>query len=1279
LKKREELQPASVSRSDARGSGGAPVSLGLVALAGLLLALLMGWEVWRDFGLLRAQHQSQVEDRVWLTAEQVGASLQLKSSAAYQLLTQQGSDALPALRGLIPALIEVQPVDPASPLVSEAPWYPALRRLQLGGADYALHMDREAGQLNWIIGDPDADRFWLLVTADRLIARLVPSHPASGYGWFLEDMGGEGVLARQHSERLTLLERQQVTAEERSAIVVSAPVSGTLWQVHGLAEPGYYGKRLAQLVLTKLLALTLFVTVMLLLVWATSRIRTSNRRLRAFNEGAYRSLEKAERRYREIFQSVGMGLCLVDLSHLRAKLDELQLFDRETLDAWLAANPDAHGRLIELVRLVDANQNTLDMLACRDLVEVETLLKQSYRPIADTSGRHELLLALIEGRAQLELEIPLHSRNGGQRHLWILMRLPERREDLETVTLSISDITARRKVELTLIEREQFWAQVVRAVPDIVFILDIQRNEAVYSNRLFASMLGFSKEEAIELKGAGRDRLIHPDDVEYVMASRNAQKTMADHQICEYRARWRHKSGHWQWLLVRSKVLSRTADGRVRQVIGVVRDVTAETEINQRLKTEEQRYRLLAENITDVIWATDASFRLDYVSPSVFRALGYTPEYLVEHGFAEIVAGPRFERFMGSLLRELGARLADPEAVVRLQRDGFHRQFSFDCIKADGHKCPIELRVSLMWSPDRRFLGLLGIARDITQQRRTENRLRMAATVFENTMGAILVTDPAGYVVQANENFTRITGYAPEDVLDQQPSMLISDRHEPNFGARLLKILREHGRWEGEVWQRRKDGRVYPTWAGIAAVQDNEGDLVSYVVFFVDVSERKANEARIESLAYYDGLTELPNRALFLDRLASALQVAERRQEWVAVLFLDLDRFKPVNDTLGHAAGDSMLREVARRLRSCMRESDTVARMGGDEFTMLLCGMANREAAMRGSINVAEKVLKVLEPAFVLQEREFFISASIGIALAPQDGDVGSLLLQNADTAMYHAKSLGKASFQFYQADMNARALERLSLENELRKALHDNAFRLHYQPQFDCAHGMLTGLEALLRWDHPEHGPISPAEFIPLAEEIGLVGALGDWVLDHACRQMDEWRSAGFEDVRMAVNLSARQFAEGRLYQQVTAVLERYGLDASCLELELTESILLQDVEETMETLAALKELGVHIAVDDFGTGYSSLNYLKDFPIDTLKIDRSFIHAMRAGSRDARLAQAIVAMGQSLQLRVIAEGVETDEQLDLLKGFGCDEVQGYLLGRPMPAGDVETHLNSRE
>jgi len=386
------------------------------------------------------------------------------------------------------------------------------------------------------------------------------------------------------------------------------------------------------------------------------------------------------------------------------------------------------------------------------------------------------------------------------------------------------------------------------------------------------------------------------------------------------------------------------------------------------------------------------------------------------------------------------------------------------------------------------------------------------------------------------------------------------------------------------------------------------------------------------------------------------------------LMFLDLDRFKPINDSLGHAAGDRMLKEVAVRLCACVDSDDTVARMGGDEFTLLLQSQAQREGALTRAIHVGEQILASLAQPFILEGREFFVTASIGIALSPQDGNELSQLMKNADTAMYHAKERGKNNFQFYQADMNASALQRLELESDLRHALEQGEFKLFYQPQFSGDGKRLTGAEALLRWQHPQRGLVPPNDFIPVLEELGLVVQVGDWVLRESCRQLAEWHEAKIRVPKISVNLSARQFAEGDLDQRIAEILQHSGIPAGCLELELTESILMEDVANAMQTLGSLKKLGVFIAIDDFGTGYSSLNYLKQFPIDVLKIDRSFVDGLPHGEQDGQIARAIIAMAHSLNLTVIAEGVETLAQLDFLRGHDCDEVQGFLLGRPMPA-----------
>ncbi|PKM31958.1 MAG: diguanylate phosphodiesterase [Gammaproteobacteria bacterium HGW-Gammaproteobacteria-11] len=1259
-----------------------PMGMGVLIIAGVavLLTVLMFWQAWQDYRVLRLQHEAQVEESVWLTASQIGLNLEVKSAALSQLLDhlyeddpvlaqQSVSQLLPGLRSLTPASL----INSAS-WQETPPWMPSVRSLMLSGQPYVVDSDLSRSVLYWVVPSSRVGHFWVIEVNDRDISGLVSAQPAQGYIWLLEDAGRARVLARQQGDRLVYLDNKAMTALEREQVVVSAPVDGSLWQVRGLVEADYYTQQLGQLLRFKFFVVGCFVLVLLVMIWMIARDRQTHRRLLAGRRASDQHADDVERRYSEVFQTAGMALCQLDLAGLRDRLVREGINSQASLDSWLDDHPLEHGELFSPVRVMEANGSMLELLGLSSLQGLDTLLKRNERIRANTA-RYRLLLAVVNRDRRLEMETPLRAANGAARYVWLVMTLPERIEDYHAVALSMTDITTRRRIELSMVERERFWSRALRAVPDVVFIRDMQRQSFVYSNRRLALMLGYSPEEAAELPSDYRDRLLHPDDVESMLVNRNLQQVLADGAVQESRLRWRHKDGKWHWFSLRVKALSRLPDGRVRQVIGVVRDITEQAGALDELQVSEQRYRLLAENISDVIWASDVDFRLNYISPSVTALLGYTPDYLISKGFSDIVAGKEYNQFMGLVLRELKPQLADPEAARALREQGFHRQISFDCLRANGTKCPIELRLSLMWDAEGRFLGLLGIARDITEQRRTENRLRMAATVFENTTGGIVVTDPAGYIVQVNDNFCQITGYSAPEVIDQLPHMLASDSHETGFYTDIRDTLQQQGRWEGEIWPRRKNGEAFPAWAGITAVQDNDGDLVSYVGFFVDISERKASEARIETLAYYDGLTGLANRTLFQDRLKTALQLAARRGDWLVVLFLDLDRFKPINDTLGHAAGDVMLREVARRLRECVRESDTLARMGGDEFTLLLGGLTSREAAMAAAIHVAEKILAQLTPAFILQEREFFISASIGMALSPQDGEEVNVLLKNADTAMYHAKAMGKDTFQFYQAEMNASALDRLSLEADLRRALHDNAFELHFQPQFDCATRRLTGAEALLRWQHPQRGAISPAEFIPIADEIGLVGVLGEWVMDRACQQMAAWRAKGYQLPRLSINLSARQFAEGSLSEQVGAVLSRYQLDPASIELELTESVLLQDVEETMQALAALKMLGVFIAVDDFGTGYSSLNYLKDFPIDTLKIDRSFIHAMHAGNRDSRLAKAIVAMGRSLQLRVVAEGVETLEQMGLLIGFGCDEVQGYLLGRPQSVEQFELNV----
>ena len=843
----------------------------------------------------------------------------------------------------------------------------------------------------------------------------------------------------------------------------------------------------------------------------------------------------------------------------------------------------------------------------------------------------------------------------------------------------LRDVTAEKQAQNALVERERFWSDVLQAVPDTLYVQDLPSGQLLFSNTNLARRLGYSEEERGPDANAFWQRISHPDDVEYIWRLLALRGALPDGAEQESLLRWRHRDGRWRWFSVVERVLSRDERGRVQRLIGVARDVTGDIEHRHSLRDSERRYRMLTGNLRDVIFTTDSDVRINYISPAVQTVLGYSPEWALENGLDQVVTRPRQAARFYELMRRVRKASFNAQALAELGQNLLGETLYFDCRAADGRLVAIELRVMLIWDEHKRFDGALCIGRDISEQRQAEKELRRAATVFEHSTAAILVTDAQGRIAQVNAAFTRITGYGEDDVMGQYPTVLGADIQQSNQMGDILRQLTASGSWEGEFWIQGKRGVAQPCWLGITAVRDDEDELVSYVCFFSDMSERKASENRIHRLAYYDSLTQLPNRALFQDRLHASLQLAARHASWVVLMFLDLDRFKPINDSLGHAAGDRMLREVAVRLESCVAEGDTVARMGGDEFTLLLQPAGDRDEALSRAMHVAERILTRLAEPFVLSGREFFVTASIGIALSPQDGEGTSQLMKNADTAMYHAKERGKNNFQFYQAEMNASALERLELESDLRHAIEERQFVLHYQPQYLADGITLTGVEVLLRWWHPARGLVPPGDFIPALEELGLVVEVGDWVLDEACRQIAAWQAAGLRVPRVSVNLSARQFSDGRLGQRIAAILQARGIEPSCLELELTESILMRDIGEAMAMLESLKRLGVSIAIDDFGTGYSSLNYLKQLPIDVLKIDRCFVDGLPQGEQDGQITRAIIAMSHSLNLSVIAEGVETPEQLMFLREHGCDEVQGFFLGRPLPASELAlTCLGSR-
>jgi diguanylate cyclase (GGDEF)-like protein/PAS domain S-box-containing protein len=565
----------------------------------------------------------------------------------------------------------------------------------------------------------------------------------------------------------------------------------------------------------------------------------------------------------------------------------------------------------------------------------------------------------------------------------------------------------------------------------------------------------------------------------------------------------------------------------------------------------------------------------------------------------------------------------------------------------------------------------LGMLRTFAQRDAIIGELQLAAAVFDSSLDSIFITDSQGTILKVNAAAMRVTGYTADEMLGRNPRIFQSGRHDRTFYAELWRSVMQTGRWQGEIWNRRKNGEVFPELLSISAIRDRHGAISNYISIFIDISAQKEAERRLDYLANHDRLTGLPNRDLFHDRLLVALAQAKRNRQPIAVLFIDLDHFKYINDTFGHAIGDELLRAAAQRIQGSLREEDTLSRISGDEFTILLQHFDSREEVGL----VAGKILSAMKSPFGIGEHELYISASIGISTYPEDGDHPELLLKNSDTAMYHAKSDGRGGMQFFRSSMEGYSIQRLELERHLYHALEQEEFLLFYQPQFDLNTGRLTGMEALLRWQRPDVGLVSPQDFIPLAEETGLIVPIGEWVLRTACKQGSIWGRTGAGPVRLAVNISAQQFSRADFCDMVGTILADTGFPPDCLELELTESLAMHHAEETVLTLKKLKALGVQISIDDFGTGYSSLSYLKRFPVDSLKIDKSFVDGIADDPNDAAIVIAIIVMAHSLGLGVIAEGVETQEQLDFLKMHHCNEVQGFLLGRPMPAGHVEKLL----
>lgn len=784
-----------------------------------------------------------------------------------------------------------------------------------------------------------------------------------------------------------------------------------------------------------------------------------------------------------------------------------------------------------------------------------------------------------------------------------------------------------------------------KAVP---WRMDYLSGEFTYMGSQVEELLGYPANSWKSLETwASR---IHPEDRESAVAL--CQEKAAEGCDHDFEYRTISASGDTVWL---RDVVSVTKDeqGSVIALVGLFLDISGQKASEECLRASKTQYHSVIETSGDGFWLTDSRGFILETNDAYSRLSGYSKEDLVGMHVSDLDAQEQSEETAEHI-----------EKIIRTGSDLFETTHR----KKSGEIWHVEISTSFTYSSGGLFFVF---SRDITERKRTQQELRLIAEIFENTSEGIVITDPEGVIVNVNNAYCAITGYSAEEMIGAMPSKIKSDRHDKGFYKGMWKSITENGFWVGEIWDRRKSGEVFPKWLSINAIHDENGKLSHYVGTFSDITVLKGIEQELEQMAYHDPLTKLPNRVLFKDRLETEIARCKRYGYQCALLFLDLDQFKLVNDTLGHAVGDELLVNVAHCIQKMVRANDTVARMGGDEFTILLTRLNNTDAAATMAQSVIDELLKPIN----LMNEEIRVGGSIGVAIYPDDGKDFSTLTRHADAAMYVVKSRGRGHYHFYSEDMERSAQEHLKLKRDLYHAIEQQQFFLVFQPQVDANNGRTVRCEALIRWQHPVWGLVPPDKFIPIAEDGGLILPIGDWVIREVCKQLQLWQANDVEIPAVAINLSARQFRQDGLVERIIAILDEYQVPVELIEFEITETVAMENAESTMRRLSALAARGFSIAIDDFGAGYSSLSYLKTFQVNKLKLDRSFVRDIPDDGNDAAISSAVIQMANSLGLEVVAEGVETGEQRDFLLSQGCRIMQGYLFSKPLSADDYTEHF----
>ncbi|MEC4750660.1 EAL domain-containing protein [Methylomicrobium sp. Wu6] len=955
----------------------------------------------------------------------------------------------------------------------------------------------------------------------------------------------------------------------------------------------------------------------------------------------------------------------------------------------------------ECVKVLDQKGDLINMNAAGlNMLEVDSLeIAQQHKLINFLLPKYRDAFIALHKRVMNgqndSLEFEVVGRKGTRRWLETYAAPLPGPSGAVTMMLAVTrDISARKRAEQALQESENRLMLAFKGSSDAPWDWDLENNRLYYSPQWWR-MLGYDIDE-LQSDAKLWQSLVHPDDIDFIQLDlREALNSGQSMHAVELRLR--HKDGHYVPILERS-FISRNKDGKVVRISGTNMDLT---ERRHEQNLEELRGFML-ECITSSMPLAEVLDAITHKAESLKPGAHCAMLLLDDSGLhLRLAAAPSLPNFYKSCIdgMPVGDNMGCCGYAASKGQSAIADDIAGDPCCA-GMRMPLEQAGLASWwsEPIRgsgnRVLGTFAVyqrtpampddydrklietvthyAALTIDRKRAETQLKLAAKVFEQSQEGFMITDAKRNILRVNPAFTAITGYSEEDAIGKSASMLSSGRHDGEFYRNLWETIDAHNFWQGEIWNRRKNGEVYPELLNISVVRDSFGNVSEYVGVFADITQLKASEAQLEFLAHHDMLTSLPNRLRLFFRLEHSIDTAKREGMQIALLMLDLDRFKDVNDSFGHLVGDQLLQLVANKLVNRVRDIDTVSRLGGDEFTVVLENISQPEDAAR----IAQAIIADLsEPWSIPHTGEVLIGASIGISLYPQHGHTPELLLQNADAALYKAKEGGRNRFAFYSNEFTEAARQRIDMEGRLRRALLQNELLVYYQPQIDIATGKIVGAEALARWQDPVEGMIPPDRFIPIAEQTGLIQPIGAWVLKETCRQGKEWLDKGFKPISLAVNVSQHQMRQSDVSALVADVLRETGFPAEYLEMELTESGLMERQSDVMEILKNLRAQGVRLAIDDFGTGYSSLAYLKRFPLNVLKIDKNFIDDIPVQQDDMEIAATIIAMGHILGFKVLAEGVETLEQLAFLKGKGCDLYQGFLVSHPLSAAEFSAQL----